>query len=51
MEIEGETPELAKAWFKMIELRYKKHTFKLKIEDHPKYFQSLITISARSVWV
>jgi hypothetical protein len=39
----GETPELAfKAWFKMIELRYKKHIFKLKIEDHPKYFQSLI---------
>ena len=26
----------------MIELRYKKHIFKLKIEDHPKYFQSLI---------
>ena len=39
----GETPELAfKAWFKMIELRYKKHIFKLKIENHPKYFQSLI---------
>ena len=24
------------------EERYKKHIFKLKIEDHPKYFQSLI---------
>ena len=26
----------------MIESRYKKHIFKLKIEDHPKYFQSLL---------
>ncbi len=39
----GNTPELAfKAWFEMIESRYKKHIFKLRIEDHPRYFQPLI---------
>ena len=39
----GDTPELAfKAWFEMIESRYRKHIFKLKIEDHPKYFQPLL---------
>ncbi|MBG02379.1 MAG: hypothetical protein CL470_08935 [Acidimicrobiaceae bacterium] len=34
----GETPEEAyNAWFKMIEERYAKHTFKIKEEQHPKY--------------
>jgi len=34
----GDTPEVAfKAWFEMIESRYRKHVFKLDIEDHPKF--------------
>ncbi len=34
----GETPEEAySAWFKMIEERYTKHTFKIKENQHPKY--------------
>lgn len=43
----GQTPELAyKAWFKMIQERYKKHTFKIKDDQHPKYIkEKLIKIS------
>ena len=34
----GGTPELAfDAWFSMIKERYPKHTFKMKMSDHPKY--------------
>ena len=36
----GPTPELAySAWLNMIEERYKKHIFTVKINDHPKYIQ------------
>ena len=33
----GSEDEAFKAWFMMIEDRYKKHTLKLKIHNHPKY--------------
>jgi len=37
----GETPELAfEAWYKMIKDRYKKHIFKVKIDDHPKFIKN-----------
>ena len=36
----GPTPDEAyKAWSKMIELKYKKHTLKMKIDNHPKYIR------------
>ena len=36
----GESPEQAfNAWFKMIQERYSKHTFKIKAQDHPKYIK------------
>ncbi len=37
----GKTPDLAfKAWYEMVKERYPKHTFKLKLEEHPKYLRS-----------
>jgi hypothetical protein len=38
----GSSEEAFEAWYKMIEERYKKHIFKLKPTDHPKYFQNKI---------
>ena len=36
----GESKEEAyKAWFNMVKERYPKHSFKIKLEDHPKYIQ------------
>ena len=38
----GSSEEAFEAWYKMIQERYKKHIFKLKPTDHPKYFQNKI---------
>ena len=39
----GSTPQKAyNAWFNMVEERYHKHNFKLKIEEHPVYIQEKI---------
>lgn len=40
----GAEPDIAfTAWFKMIENRYKKHIFKAKKTDHPKFIQNKIS--------
>jgi len=40
----GETPKLAfDAWFEMVKDRYPKHTFKLKLEEHPKYIRNKLS--------
>jgi hypothetical protein len=37
----GGSPEEAfDAWFKMIREKYKKHTLKMKVDNHPKYIQN-----------
>lgn len=39
----GNSPQKAyNAWFNMVEERYHKHNFKLKIEEHPVYIQEKI---------
>ncbi len=36
----GPTPDEAyEAWYKMIKLKYKKHTLKMRIDNHPKYIR------------
>ena len=39
----GEEPNQAyQAWYSMVEKRYKSHTLKLKINEHPKYIKDKI---------